>query len=68
MDMIERVARAIANADDNSFYERYLILAKAAIEAMREPTEEMINFAWDKRAVGVKGSWNTMIDAALQGK
>src|SRR5262249_14456881 len=42
-------------------------LARAAIAAMREPTEEMID-AWS-RASGapIKGGWQAMIDAALGG-
>ena len=48
-DMIERVARALA--DDARFMyernpERWTDAARAAIEAMREPTEAMIDSAW----------------------
>ena len=46
-EIIERVVKAIRKADveieNNRGFsnDHYLILAKAAIEAMREPTEEM---------------------------
>lgn len=75
--MIERVARAIAGADpeqqgqiDDSemgeyfwekYREHYLPLARAAIEAMREPTPDMIS-AGIKREVaweyGERGDWD----------
>lgn len=45
MDIIERVARAIAEAEQEDFmedYSRYIANARAAIAAMREPTEEMV--------------------------
>ena len=42
-------------------------LARAAIAAMREPTEEMI-VAWIKAPGAIKGGWQGMIDAALEGK
>lgn len=80
-DMVERVARAIAfadldeqsraviNMDANMMYvaDHYVELARAAIEAMREPTDEML---WAARAVryadeGSMEIWNGMIDAAL---
>lgn len=46
MNMIEKVARAVAKEIDNTdeFWDmpENIDVAKAAIEAMREPTEEMI--------------------------
>jgi len=42
-------------------------LARAAIAAMREPTEEMID-AWARAPGAIKGGWQGMIDAALEGK
>jgi len=68
--MVERVARALqqemgtAPADEppSSF-----ALARAAIAAMREPTEEMID-AWITAPGAIKGGWQAMIDAALEGK
>ena len=42
-EMIERVAKALAKADGDPsvLFDYYLEHARAAIEAMREPTEEM---------------------------
>jgi hypothetical protein len=41
-------------------------LARAAIAAMREPTEEMLD-AWIRAPGAIKGGWQAMIDAALEG-
>jgi len=69
--MVERVAQALQqemgtapSAEPPSSF----ALARAAIAAMREPTGEMID-AWS-RASGapIKGGWQAMIDAALEGK
>lgn len=91
-EMIELVARAIALADEQNggapwdylmsqgkrvtgpIYDR----ARAAIEAMREPTADMID-AWEnyleihrspekETDTSVKAVWRTMIDAALSDK
>lgn len=82
-DMIERVARALYNREarghgdwsvdcpPGSTFERYwLDSARAAIEAMREPTEAMYRAAEtaidplsSESAVGQY--WPAMIDAAL---
>jgi hypothetical protein len=74
MNMIERVAVAINQAmllhDD---YDPDL-LARAAIAAMREPTESMRRKLWlygnhpDKEFVMDGGMWREMIDAALEEK
>ncbi len=40
-------------------------LARAAIEAMREPTEAMVSAAYFKMLRGRGGCWRAMIDAAL---
>ena len=74
-DMVERVAEAIdaAMSDAAGFErERAIAGARAAIEAMREPTEEMAIAG----AIGIGGhmpspldaadAWRAMIDAALQ--
>lgn len=84
-DMVERVARAIASADPDQagqidgsemgdyFWEKYrdhyMTLGRAAIEAMREPTEAMedagnsATYIWiDETSADV---WPRMIDAAL---
>ena len=76
MTMVERVARAIAS-DSNTIWDNldegsranYESMARAAIEAMREPTEEML---WagieDKSDDGLISRWESMIDSALEGK
>jgi hypothetical protein len=53
--MVERVAQAARITPDQ---------ARAAIAAMREPTEEMID-AWIRSPGAIKGGWQGMIDAAL---
>lgn len=67
-EMLERVALAIEAARGTvpPGYNSDLHIARAAIEAMREPTEEMIE------AVAREGyvdhalpGWETMIDVAL---
>lgn len=74
-EMVERVAKAMhdrrqmdiaprGNWEDLHFSNRapWVKLARAAIEAMWEPTEEMyIEFSGDDRAV-----WQTMVDASLR--
>ena len=82
-EMIERVARAIALAqldndtraavDPNTWpvAESYCDMARAAIEAMREPTAEMLQpcMAGGKSyLVPVMEIWPKMIDAALSEK
>ena len=54
--MIERVAQAAGITPDQ---------ARAAITAMREPTEEMI-VAWIRAPGAITGGWQGMIDAALE--
>ena len=74
--MIERVARAIALADDEDYMEdhcRFDKRAKAALAAMREPTEAMINggvrapnYLEDQSSKrGCGNIYRAMIDAAL---
>jgi len=74
-EMVERVARAIANnlgpLGDLRYYmsdEEAMSAARAAIEAMREPTDAM----WDAGPVindpndyGPQDVWDAMINAAL---
>jgi hypothetical protein len=71
-EMVERVARAIwsattpikwDDASDDDYYDgpgrnTVRLAAHAAIEAMREPTDEQ----WDQYALEI---WHAMIDAAL---
>jgi len=52
-EMIERVAKAIKDSDSYQDYKDYKGYARAAIEAMREPTEEMI-----EAGGGVISEWN----------
>lgn len=83
-EMIERVARGIHNYRPRAtkweecavLYQKELLLqAKAAIEAMREPTFKMMNEYWnEKRKDGHTlqnscfdvNEWERMIDAALK--
>ena len=76
MTMIERVARAIVKlrcartgmgATDNCLLDpEELDEARAAIEAMREPTEAMIKeAAWEDGRVTARNVWQAMISEAL---
>ena len=70
-EMVERVAKAIAEADgDHTVMDHHRRRSRAAIEAMREPTEEMklappdVNFSPSE----AEYVWQAMIDAALGNK
>lgn len=76
-EMVERVARAIAGeafaesheGDAESEWQKVKHLARAAIEALREPTEEMEWLGDDAHDPHVRNAseiWQTMIDAALK--
>ena len=68
--MIERVAKALQQEMGTASFDEppsSVALARAAIAAMREPTEEMI-VAWIRAPGAIKGGWQGMIDAALAGK
>ena len=78
-DMIERVARALAASDrhfsdggswdelDPIEHDIYMASARAAIEAMREPTSEMVDAAYaNTGGVGATKCWQAMIDEALK--
>jgi hypothetical protein len=69
-DMIERVARAIYNAEcwDTAVPGFYQRAARTAIEAMREPTEEMSHAGWRTASDISTVVWQAMIDAALHEK
>jgi len=56
--MIERVAQAARITPEQ---------ARAAIAAMRQPTEEMV-LGWIRAPGAITGGWQGMIDAALAGK
>lgn len=80
-ELVERVAKAIfmsqylveesdwpdrvqfcCSHDANAFRDS----AKAAIEAMREPTDEMIDAVGSDWGSHLKDNWETMIDEALK--
>lgn len=74
--MIERVALAIAAADGEDYMEDYRQFdkwARAAIAAMREPTEavlgahQVVPDDTDFRELALE-NWQRMIDAALEEK
>lgn len=76
MTMIERVAEAIADA--HKLHGRnFNSMARAAIEAMREPTEHMLDYGachedqdhdiFDEGHIS-REVWQAMIDAALAEK
>ena len=79
-DMIERVARAIVGVTDQewedeneAWREFYRAIARAAIAAMREPSETMVDAAWaswedPEGSKGFVGAWQAMIDIALDEK
>lgn len=68
--MIERVARAIYDASEPScewaeaIHDIYYIVARAAIIAMREPTDEMLDEV--SQLHSPTATWKRMIDAALK--
>ena len=78
--MIERVARALSleNQSENFMIgeaweipglvnkDGYRKLARAAIEAMREPTEAMIAADQGQADEDAIASWQAMIDAAIE--
>lgn len=69
-EMIERVAKAMAEAAgfcwENCTQSQWKRDAKAGIEAMRQPTDAMLNAAmWQKGQQSYADVWQTMIDAAL---
>jgi hypothetical protein len=69
MDMLEKVARAIAEAMEGGGF-LWPDVAHAALEAMREPTEEMLIAGIESRDSGAGGTiseiWRAMIDAVLK--
>lgn len=71
-DMVGRVAMALADCALEPFDElsraKYMGDARAAIAAMREPTEAMIVQGADGGGGEHITAWRAMIDAALQTK
>ncbi|MBY3073384.1 hypothetical protein HFO71_24015 [Rhizobium laguerreae] len=66
MTMIERVAKALSQELAKDGY--YVDAARAVIEAMREPTEAMVEAGEKHIRVGriAEEKYKTMIDAALK--
>ena len=72
-EMIERVERAIAQCLNEPGQCSYRDIAHAAIEAMREPSDAMVDAAWaswedPEGSKGFVGAWQAMIDIALDEK
>lgn len=69
-EMIERVAQALKDSGLREDYDVRLALARAAIEAMREPTKEMIDEGNRRISVSAtentRVTWHNMIDEALK--
>jgi hypothetical protein len=66
-EMIERVAKAMAKADaDNAFWKMYVREARAAIEAMRDPTDGMKKLMAASDVNWLPDFWESMIDEALK--
>jgi hypothetical protein len=66
-EMIERVARAIARElGEGGDAVEYYDIARAAIEAMREPTPEMLPAEMYEKTY--RHIWQKMISAALREK
>ena len=65
--MVKRVAQALQQKIPFDETAVSFVLARAAIAAMREPTEEMVD-AWIRAPGAIKGGWRAMVDVALEGK
>ena len=66
--MVKRVAQALQQEMGPAPFDEppsSLALARAAIAAMREPTEEMLD-AWVRAPGAIKAGWQAMIDCALR--
>ncbi len=66
-EMVERVARAMLEDSDFKHWIDWESAARAAISAMREPTDAMVSAGlklvdWN---LGADDAWRAMIDAAL---
>lgn len=69
-EMIERVAKAIMSEESPDSLDQYSAMARAAIEAMREPSRAMVEAM--SKTVGenrdpapTAAAWYAMIDVAL---
>ncbi len=75
-EMVERVARALAAAYSDALGAKTQIVAedyeaaRAAIAAMREPTEGMLDAFYDEPCWGdgpeARDTWRAMIDRAMK--
>jgi len=65
--MVKRVAQALQQEMGNAPFDETaaFALAHAAIAAMREPTQEMLD-AWIRAPGAIKEGWQAMIDCALR--
>ena len=64
-DMIERVARGLCSYSEFMWQDN-IPKAKAAIEAMREPTDEMVAAGFEPGCFEVRSVYTAMINAALK--
>jgi hypothetical protein len=67
-EMIDRIASVLAKSGVPQAYAT--TVARSVVEAIREPSEAMINAGWgavwiDRESVDVPATWRAMIDAAL---
>ncbi len=69
-EMIQRVARALAQLEGHenlpTLQSAYEQRARVAIEAMREPTDDMLDDGEWNAEHGVGPTWRSMISAALE--
>lgn len=66
-EMIERVGRALAQEDGYAYDPLpYDARAKAAIQAMREPTNRMVDAFYVDHYGQAVTAWKAMIDEALK--
>jgi hypothetical protein len=66
--MVKRVAQALQQEMGTAPFDEpasSFALARAAIAAMREPTQEMLD-AWLRAPGAIKEGWQAMIDCALR--
>lgn len=67
-EMVERVAQAIMNVPVEEKISDYYAQARAAIAAMREPTDAMTREGnkYTDWADGADAAWEAMVDEALK--